>query len=137
MQDQLEEANQQIKEIDDYNRNNSEEFLMDQMRGSDSSTKDEEEDQKLRELRKELLRRDSIEESLLSKMDTISPPKTEFSGLRLNIPQLSKHDSTSSYGNTQDLSKIAHEITDVHIEKEKYFKIVKEVISGTLLGKYG
>ena len=131
---QLDEANKDMKEIEDYNRNNSEEFLMDQMRGSDGfSVKEEEENKKLRELRKDLLRRDSIDEALLSKMDTIAPPKSIAGQVRLTVPKLIKNDSVSSKENNQELNKIAHEITDVHIEKEKFFQIVKEVLSGSLL----
>jgi len=97
---------------------------------------DDEDKHSLKILRKKLLQKQGNNELVLHRVITSTSSST-FSRIPQQVPpepELVKEQSTNTKKeNKNKIKKIAYEMTDDAVKKEKFFKIVKDVLKGGLL----
>lgn len=119
----------------DLNRLDSHENLED-LNAFDESEKDEDhEEESMKKLRKQILQEDSAKNVMLQKMISVTSDSTNLRTKTDQTLNLERNKSTEIEAN-KTMKKLAYAVTDDAIQKEKFFKIVKDVLRGSLMGRF-
>lgn len=123
------------KDLDFVERKDSEEQIIKEFNGysTGDERREQEEEASYNNLRKEILRRDTLDATLFKRADSIISIPDKLS-VDYQLDMSKKQSTNSAAENKKEIKKLAYEITDEAVQKEKFFKVVKEVISGALLG---
>lgn len=136
MREQLKQATEALNNLE---RQDSEQYHLINIQGSDTSEEDrnnQKEEANLRHLRKELLRRDSFDTTVIQRLNSINSESSKNKSSRdFGKTTIEKRTpSLPSAENKKEIKNLAYQVTEDAIQKEKFFKIVKGVISGRLIG---
>jgi hypothetical protein len=127
-------AEQTKQDLLDLDRLDSQVNLVDLNAFDESENdKDQREEDSMKKLRKQILQQENSKNQILQNAISITSDSTNLRTKTDQNLSLERHKSTEVETN-KAMKKLAYALTDDAIQKEKFFKIVKDVIRGSMMG---